>query len=829
MTSMQYCEQCQSKLDADQVCQACLLQLAVSSAPSDPPSMESPPTNLPTLAELTDQFPKLRIQRLIGRGGMGAIYKARQTNLDRDIALKIIANGFSSDPMFVERFEREAKALAKLSHPNIVTVFDSGHTTDGTAYLMMEYIEGLNLREAMRSESIATEDVPGIVCAVCQALEYAHSKGVVHRDIKPENILLGEDGSLKLADFGIAKLIGQAGVSPTLTATRQVLGTLHYLAPEQLESPDQADHRVDIYALGVIFYELLTGRLPIGNFEKPSVLVPGLDHWIDSIVLKALARNPAQRFQQAAELKTEIEQIANRSFSESDSSDGLSNINLGQHTLCVPFHQETMAGFGRVVGSVSATKELVRIEYRLTDNLFQGIKTQLKSVDVPVNQITSFKLKHGVFSSTLSLSVTSARLLGDLPGSEVGRVALEIDRPDRELAKRLLQLTGFSQDSVVAESTHYWNPTQAILLMFCGLLNAGLSGGALLALLDTEIPYGLPLAISVSTILGLLGILQFVSGILHITRVGEFVYRATMIASIAPLSPLIIFTLPLAIWYFLSAREESVVDNQSARASASWGQTTLIMLRENRTARWLSILNLAGIGAVSLGTVLYLTGFYPTLLNYRIVGNRLSAEETATLINARLADASPIDLSIESASRLRIWILQRDSEVAQKHLAIVKPLELVLLQKSGSEASPTDTNNTLAEVRLAKGVAVAEELIHRSAVGDVVNCLQTNVRLKDDFVKGVKVRPQNKPAEGFTLELELTQQGLNELKRLFGGQQGSSLLGLVIDQTMYGVSVDQASTNGLTFAISGTLSPDMSSILAALRGPELPFDLEFLP
>ncbi|MEO1615867.1 MAG: serine/threonine-protein kinase, partial [Planctomycetota bacterium] len=163
--------------------------------------------SLPSLQDLNAQFPQLEVLRLLGRGGMGAVYHARQTSLDRDVAVKVIAKEVSSDPAFVERFAREAKTLAKLSHPNIVNIFDYGQTPDGTAYLILEFVDGINLREAISAGSVGADEALDVVSTICRALEYAHSKGVVHRDIKPENILLGEDGTLKVADFGIAKIV----------------------------------------------------------------------------------------------------------------------------------------------------------------------------------------------------------------------------------------------------------------------------------------------------------------------------------------------------------------------------------------------------------------------------------------------------------------------------------------------------------------------------------------------------------------------------------------------------------------------------------------------
>ncbi|MCB1630173.1 MAG: serine/threonine protein kinase, partial [Xanthomonadales bacterium] len=167
-----------------------------------------------------------------------------------------------------ERFAREARTLAKLSHSNIVTVFEFGER-EGLYYLMMEYVDGLNLREAIQTAALDPSDALEIVSQVCAALQYAHEEGVVHRDIKPENVLLDSRGRVKIADFGLAKLLGLSPIEITLTATHQVMGTFHYMAPEQLERPLEVDHRADIYSLGVVFYELLTGELPLGRFKLP--------------------------------------------------------------------------------------------------------------------------------------------------------------------------------------------------------------------------------------------------------------------------------------------------------------------------------------------------------------------------------------------------------------------------------------------------------------------------------------------------------------------------------------------------------------------------------
>jgi hypothetical protein len=238
---------------------------------------------------------------------MGAVYKARQPHLDRFVALKILPPDTANDSAFAERFSREARALARLSHPNIVAVHDFGQS-GGLYYLLMEYVDGVNLRQAMRSGRLTPQAALQIVPQLCDALQFAHDEGIVHRDIKPENILLDRRGRVKVADFGLAKLLGQSTASTGLTGTHQVMGTLHYMAPEQLAGARAVDHRADIYSLGVTFYEMLTGELPVGRFPPPSRKA-AIDTRLDDVVLRTLEHEPAHRYQHASDVKTEVESI----------------------------------------------------------------------------------------------------------------------------------------------------------------------------------------------------------------------------------------------------------------------------------------------------------------------------------------------------------------------------------------------------------------------------------------------------------------------------------------------------------------------------------------
>ncbi len=241
---------------------------------------------------------------MLGHGGMGIVYKARQVDLDRFVALKILRPNISLEQGFAERFLREARALAKLSHPNIISVFDFGRK-DALYYFIMEYIDGTNLRQIERSGQLSPAAALEIVPQICSALQYAHDNGVVHRDIKPENILLTKSGEVRIADFGLAKIAG-SDEQIQLTGTWQVMGTPHYMAPEQFEKPATVDHRADIYSLGVVIYELLTGELPIGRFQLPSEKAK-VDVRLDEVVMKSLDKEPNRRYQRVTDVASAVE------------------------------------------------------------------------------------------------------------------------------------------------------------------------------------------------------------------------------------------------------------------------------------------------------------------------------------------------------------------------------------------------------------------------------------------------------------------------------------------------------------------------------------------
>lgn len=309
------CPRCGAELPIDApagLCPRCLMQMGFESGAGDDAAAKTknyqPRFVSPTPEELAPHFPQLEILEPIGHGGMGVVYKARQKDLDRLVALKILRPDIETDPAFAERFQREARALAKLNHPSIVTVHDFGRK-DGLFYFVMEYIDGTNLRELERKETLQPKEALAIIPQVCEALQYAHDQGVVHRDIKPENVLIDTEGRVKIADFGLAKIVGGVPDEAELTGTWQVMGTAHYMAPEQMQGAPGVDHRADIYSLGVVLYEMLTGDLPVGEYLPASKKVH-VDVRLDEVVLRAMQRQPERRYQRATDLKTDVETVS---------------------------------------------------------------------------------------------------------------------------------------------------------------------------------------------------------------------------------------------------------------------------------------------------------------------------------------------------------------------------------------------------------------------------------------------------------------------------------------------------------------------------------------
>ncbi|WP_193212677.1 protein kinase domain-containing protein [Luteolibacter marinus] len=255
--------------------------------------MSSSSFQAPTLEALAELLPAYEFESFIAQGGMGAVYKARQRSLDRDVAIKVLPRELGDDPEFKTSFETEARAMARLNHPNLVGVYDSGEV-DGMLYIVMEFVNGKPLYYSAYNTAIDPHQAAEIVKGICDGLAHAHEHGVIHRDIKPANILLTPKREPKIGDFGLAQPVEAEG--PGL-----IMGTPGYAAPELTENPELAGSRSDIFAVGVILYELLTGQRPDEGLQPPSALV-GCDRDLDVICHKATYPDPAGRYPDAAEM-----------------------------------------------------------------------------------------------------------------------------------------------------------------------------------------------------------------------------------------------------------------------------------------------------------------------------------------------------------------------------------------------------------------------------------------------------------------------------------------------------------------------------------------------
>src|SRR6266446_5632922 len=306
---------------------------------------------------------------------------------------------------------REARSLARLNHANIVTIYDFGEV-EGLYYFSMEFVDGKNVRQLLEASDLPAPLALKIVPQVCDALQYAHDEGFVHRDIKPENILVDKKGRVKIADFGLARLIGLTPTYLTLTGSQEIMGTLYYMAPEQMKRTHTVDHRADLYSLGVVFYEMLTGELPVGRFAPPSHKAR-VDARLDPVVLRALSREPEHRYQDAADLKKDVEGIAAEEAQEAGQArggapgfvppgffDAVGNWARGLHAApaspqvkpnwpSVRFTIPELNVWGaKATGEIYRNDEALIIEFQRQH--WSGLSwTDLKEVRIPLNEIMS--------------------------------------------------------------------------------------------------------------------------------------------------------------------------------------------------------------------------------------------------------------------------------------------------------------------------------------------------------------------------------------------------------------------------------------------------------
>jgi serine/threonine protein kinase len=385
----------------------------------------------PAAADLAHHFPQLEILELVGKGGMGAVYRARQPGLDRLVAVKILSPEVARDPAFAERFSREARSLALFNHPNIATIYDFGESR-GLYYIIMEFVAGKNLRQLLQGGPLGEARMLRIVAQVCDALEYAHEAGVVHRDIKPENILLDARDQVKIADFGLAKLVSLAPSYRRLTGSNDVMGTVYYMAPEQLLRSPDVDHRADIYSLGVVFYEMLTGELPVGRFAPPGQRAR-VDARLDAIVLLALESKPENRYQDAAEIKRDVEAVlAGPQLLTAETTDW----------PCVRFTIPQISCLGaHVNGEMYRDEMTLFLDFSVVSSL--GSSTH-KEVRIPLAELLTISLHEGSprwpsaqRKKEIVLKAFSPAALAELPAGQHGRGRLRVHPGDLEAAQQL--------------------------------------------------------------------------------------------------------------------------------------------------------------------------------------------------------------------------------------------------------------------------------------------------------------------------------------------------------------------------------------------------------
>ncbi len=256
---------------------------------------------------LAEEFPQLQIQYLISKGDTGEMYCAVQQKLNRNVSLKVLPIEHNDDEDRKRRFNREAQALSQMSHPNLVQLFDYGEN-EYFSWMILEWIEGKSLHKANTENGMQVNDALALVCKVCDVLSHAHGLGIVHRDVKPSHILITENGEVKLSDFGLSRET-KGDSNSLVSASGDKFGTAEYSAPEFWSNGTPIDHRADIFSLGVLLYEVLTGSRPAGVFRMPSELKPDLDPRLDQVIVRAMQEFPDDRFQSCEEFMKAIQEV----------------------------------------------------------------------------------------------------------------------------------------------------------------------------------------------------------------------------------------------------------------------------------------------------------------------------------------------------------------------------------------------------------------------------------------------------------------------------------------------------------------------------------------
>jgi serine/threonine protein kinase len=603
MSEPRQCPHCNGEIPVDSpegLCPECLFQQALidpQEAADRQEQTRSPAPSFvpPAPAVLASHFPQLEILQLIGQGGMGAVYKARQLKLDRVVAVKVLPPEVARDQGFRERFSREARSLARLNHANIVTIFDFGET-DGLYYFTMEYVDGKSVRQLLEAGELSPSLALKIIPQVCDALQYAHDEGFVHRDIKPENILLDKKGRVKIADFGLARLVGLTPTYLTLTGSQEVMGTLYYMAPEQMKRSHAVDHRADLFSLGVVFYEMLTGELPMGRFAPPSRKAR-VDARLDPVVLRALAREPELRYQDAAELKREVESVSLPSSAAPEAEPAAQVRAIGDWPSVRFTIPDIFRTGGEARGEVYRNEESLIAEF---EEFWGWWRSGLKEVRIPFNEITSISCQSEItpdapgrpewerkwmrlkewmtkHNTQLVIKVARAGALAGLPVGKSGRGRLFVPSGDRDLAKQLV-------DSIVQQPLRMAKPYPSAaekeirrgiipdsdrIRMEITIPAVGLFATGIVAIVSSIVSYvaafhkgfrGFELAMCNVWLLLTLGVAPLLMlGAVRMLRLRSYEKAvATAVLAMVPWSPAWLLGLPFGIWGLVVLRRQEV-------------------------------------------------------------------------------------------------------------------------------------------------------------------------------------------------------------------------------------------------------------------------------
>ncbi|MEO1619105.1 MAG: hypothetical protein AAFV88_24860, partial [Planctomycetota bacterium] len=640
--------------------------------------------------------------------------------------------------------------------------------------------------------------------------------------------------------FGIAKIVDDGVRAPTLTATRQVLGSLHYLAPEHLEAPEQVDHRVDLYALGVIFYELLTGQLPLGLYEPPSRVQDRVDQSLDSIVLKTLSRKPDHRYQNASELDAELDQIVtalkDRPATPASAPDVLkSTQKTGPESVSVPFTCDAANGLSSAIGALHIENDTLYAEFKV--NLLGYLKSTTHVTQLPRTDLTRLELIPSFFGSKLVLSARTISALGELPNAETGRVELKIKRDDEGRALELTRALGFGSTQTVTRSSDSgpvaWpnEPSDfvrmlfGVSMIFCGLLNAGALAVCIYLFADQFSDAKLVVAmIAPAVLIGPLVILQIVTGILSIVGRVRALGLATCIISMLPLSPIWIFSFPVSIWAYRSfKRNETNVP--SVAKQDRWGTTTLMLMRESRWARVTGVFSTLGAAALLAAVVGFQWGFYPVEMHYRVVDSDVQSRELEQAVQSRLQTSQGYrGISVDrdrvgNPTMLRVRTWQRYQASVEDLLGVQEVPQLVWLESAES----TETENPTS-IPVAPGLKTDSFWTVEQGLGPAIRPATDPFQLSPKFV--VKFATES-GLKSNQVTIELTSAGRKEIEKHDADSVGG--IGLVIGGVVEALApIESISQKSITFQLSDASNFTPSSITAAIRGPHVPTPLERL-